>query len=104
MRNIKIVLGIILILATTAVAQQKDELRAVKDELQAVKDGLQVVKDGLVNCTLKAQALEQQLATQTADINKFVADIKLVKTIAQLDSLKKVYGIIKEEPKIVKGK
>jgi len=97
MRNIKIVLGIILILATTAVAQQKDEL-------QAVKDGLQVVKDGLVNCTLKAQALEQQLATQTADINKFVADIKLVKTIAQLDSLKKVYGIIKEEPKIVKGK
>jgi hypothetical protein len=58
-------------------------------------DDLQKVKDALVNQVIYTQDLEKQNANLTKTIQKVADDLKNIKTIEQLDSLKIVYGIKK---------
>jgi len=60
-------------------------------------DDPQKVKDAMVNYVLYSQDLEKANKQLTDLLNKFGADVKAVKTIAQLDSVKKVYGIAEPE-------
>jgi hypothetical protein len=81
----KIVLALILI-SGLAFAQQKP-------------DDLQRVKDALVSQTLLVQDLEKQNLELKGIIQRVGDDLKLIKTVAQLDSLKTVYGIVVDDPK-----
>ena len=60
---------------------------------QEKPDELQKVKDALVVQVIKTQDMEKQYANLTAYLNKVGEDLKAVKTIAQLDSLKSIYGL-----------
>jgi hypothetical protein len=63
---------------------------------QGLGDDPQKVKDAYVDCTLYAQQLAMENAKLNADLQRVLKDLTLIKTITQLDSLKKVYGIVKE--------
>jgi hypothetical protein len=73
-------------------------------QAQQKPDDLQKVKDALVLNVLYSQDLEKQNIRLNTAIQKIGEDFKLIKTIAQLDSLKKVYGIVEEKEQIKKGK
>jgi hypothetical protein len=58
---------------------------------------LQKVKDALVISVIHCQDLEKQNEYLNSVIKKVAEDLKLIKTIQQLDSLKIVYGINKKK-------
>jgi hypothetical protein len=60
---------------------------------QEKPDDLQKVKDALVNQVLKTQELEKKNAEMANFLSKFGDELKAVKTIQQLDSLKILYGL-----------
>jgi hypothetical protein len=59
----------------------------------------QKIKDALIISTIKIQELEKQNVELKSIIQRVSDDLKLVKTIVQLDSLKTVYGIVVNDPK-----
>jgi hypothetical protein len=59
----------------------------------------QKIKDALIISTIKIQELEKQNVELKSIIQRVSDDLKLVKTIVQLDSLKTVYGIVVDDPK-----
>jgi hypothetical protein len=61
------------------------------------KDDLTKVKDALVNYVLYSQEIDKQNIRLSNDLKRILEDIKNIKTIAQLDSLKGVYGILEEK-------
>jgi hypothetical protein len=71
---------------------------------QQQPDDLQKLKDALVNQLLYSQALEKENTNLRGQINQVAADLKKVKTMVQLDSLKVVYGIDESKKDSKKGK
>jgi len=53
----------------------------------------QKLKDALIISTIKIQELEKQNIELKSIIQRVSEDLKSIKTMAQLDSLKRVYGI-----------
>lgn len=86
MKRIKLLIVFLVFLPFVALSQQ------AANELQK-PDDLQKVKDALVNSVMYCQELEKQNANLNAIIKRVAEDLKKVKTIEQLDSLKVVYGI-----------
>ena len=87
----KTTIAVLLILFTgTAFAQQ---------QLGHPSDDLQKVKDVVVSQTVYVMALEKENIGLKNYLQRIADDLKAVKTLAQLDSLKKTYGIAVEEPK-----
>ena len=88
MKKIQLLIVFLVFLSLMAMAQQKP-------------DDLQKVKDALVTSVIKCQELEKQNADLNAILKRVAEDLKKVKTIEQLDSLKVAYGI-KEPEKLIK--
>jgi hypothetical protein len=63
---------------------------------QQPPEDLQKVKDALVNSTIQIQELQKQNNNLTQTLQRVADDLKKIKTVVQLDSLKKVYGIVEE--------
>ena len=69
---------------------------------QEKPDDLQKVKDALVIQVLKTQELEKKNGELTSFLTKLGEELKAVKTIQQLDSLKTFYGLAEKESKAKK--
>jgi cell shape-determining protein MreC len=91
MKIIKNVIIILILFSAVSFAQQQS-------------DDLQKVKDALVNQVLKTQDLEKQNANLNTTIQRVAEDLKKVKTIEQLDSLKTIWGIAEDKIKADKKK
>ena len=92
---------LILFLAFLAVSCSRSQERATPATLENC-DNLQVVKNSLINYVVYSGNLEKQnlqMAQTIQQANKIILSLAEVKTIAQLDSVCKVYGI----PREVKG-
>ena len=83
MKIIKNIAVILVLFTCVSFAQQQPE-------------DLQKVKEALVNQVLYTQALEKDNISLKAQLQQVGIELKAVKTMAQLDSLKIVWGI---EPK-----
>lgn len=65
----------------------------------ATNDDLQTAKTMLADYAIYCKKLETQNAQMIATINMVRADLPKIKTVAQLDSLKKAYGITEAKGK-----
>jgi len=90
MKIIKNTIATLILFSVISFAQQ---------EAKEQTEDLQKVKDALVNSTLYVQELQKQNNELNIILQRVANDLKNVKTIMQLDSLKKAYGIVSEEPK-----
>lgn len=81
MKKISIVIMVILIIFSLSFvfSQQKDDL--------------QTIKDALIFSTIQAQELQKQNNNLNQTIQRILDDLKKIKSVAQLDSLKNIYGI-----------
>lgn len=89
MKNQVVIIVLMLMFSTSVFAQEKP-------------DDLQKVKDALVIQVLKTQELEKKNGELTSFLTKLGEELKAVKTIQQLDSLKTFYGLAEKESKAKK--
>ena len=88
-------LFMVLFLALGITACSRSQERVTPATLQNC-DNIDVVKDALVNYVIYSGNLEKSNSQMNQVLQRLAMDLRKVQTVAQLDSVCKVYGIPRE--------